>query len=150
MEDGVSAILYIIISAIIILVGVLGKKKKPQQIPGSTGNGKTGGMDFFEKLGLKDMDEDKEEFIDIEEEIEETKKAGDREQYGTSITPPTFEDQSDKETEPTEKIFEKETEEVDAYSEISDEFDNDIIEIKDEFDLKKAIIYSEIINKKYE
>ena len=39
---------------------------------------------------------------------------------------------------------------MDAYSEISDEFDNDIIEIKDEFDLKKAIIYSEIINKKYE
>ena len=149
MEDGVSAILYIIISAIIILVGVLGKKKKPQQIPGGSGNRETGGMDFFEKLGLKDMDEEKEEFIDIEEEIEETKKAGDREQYETSITP-AFEVQSDKRTEVIQQIVIEETEEEDAYSEISDEFDDDINEIKDEFDLKKAIIYSEIINKKYE
>jgi len=148
MEDGVSAILYIIISAIIILVGVLGKKKKPQQIPGGSGNGEPGGMDFFEKLGLKDIDEGKEEYIDVEEEVEETKKANDSELHEISITP-AFEDQSDKEIEPTEKIFEEETEEMNPY-EISDEFDNDINEIRDEFDLKKAIIYSEIINKKYE
>jgi len=38
---------------------------------------------------------------------------------------------------------------VDPY-EISDEFDSDLIKIKNEFDLKKAIVYSEIINKKYE
>jgi len=147
MEDGASSILYIIISVIIILVGILGKRKKSQQIPGSSGSGETGGMDFFEKIGLKDTDEGKEEFFDIEEE--EIKETGDREQHKTSITP-TFEDQSDKKTEPTEKAFEEESEEVNAYSEISDEYDNDINEIKDEFDLKKAIVYSEIINKKYE
>lgn len=145
MEDGVSSILYIIITAIIILVGVLGKKKKPQKIPGSSGDGETGGMDFFEKLGFKD--EGKEEFFDIEEE--KTDEVGDKEQHETSFTP-TFENQSDKKAEVTEKVFEEETEKVDAYSEISDEYDNDINEIKDEFDLKKAIIYSEIINRKYE
>ena len=149
MEDGVSAILYIIISAIIILVGVLGKKKKPQQIPGGSGNGEPEGMDFFEKLGLKDIDEGKEEYIDVEEEVEETKKADDSELHEISITP-AFEDQSDKKVVVTEKIFEEETEEENAYSILSDEVDNDINEIKDEFDLKKAIIYSEIINRKYE
>jgi len=149
MEDGVSAILYIIISAIIILIGVLGKKKKPQQIPGGPGNGEPEGMDFFEKLGLKDIDEDKEEYIDFEEEVEETKKAGDNELHEVSIAP-TFSDQSEKRAEVEEKIFEEETEKENAYSILSDEFDNDINEIKDEFDLKKAIIYSEIINRKYE
>ncbi|MBE9510542.1 MAG: hypothetical protein IMY71_06670 [Bacteroidetes bacterium] len=148
MEDGVSAILYIIISAIIILVGVLGKKKKPQQIPGGSSGGVTGGMNFFEKLGLRDMDEDKFEFSDVEEEIEETTETAEREQQGSLITS-TFEDQSDKKAEVTEKVFEDKTEEVNVY-EISDESDNDINEIKDEFDLKKAIIYSEIINRKYE
>ena len=146
MEDGVSSILYIIITAIIILVGVLGKKKKPQQIPGGSDNDETGGMDFFGKLGLTDTDEVKEDFFDIEEE--ETKEASDREQHKISIKP-TFEDQSDRKAEVTEKVFEEKTEEVDAY-EISDEYDNDIYEIKDEFDLKKAIVYSEIINRKYE
>ena len=146
MEDGSSSILYIIISVIIILVGILGKRKKSQQIPGSSGSGETGGMDFFEKIGLKDTDESKEEFFDIEEE--EIKETGDREQHETSITP-TFEDQSDMKAEVTEKVFEDKTEEVNAY-EISDEFDYELEEIKDEFDLKKAIVYSEIINKKYE
>jgi hypothetical protein len=149
MEDGVSAILYIIISAIIILIGVLGKKKKPQQIPGGSGNGELEGMDFFEKLGLKDIDEDKEEYIDVEEEVEETKKAGDSELHEISITP-TFSDQSEKMGEAEEKIFEEETEKENAYSILSDEVDYDINEIKEEFDLKKAIIYSEIINRKYE
>ena len=146
MEDGASSILYIIISVIIILVGILGKKKKPQQIPSGMGNGESGGMGFFEKLGLQNMDEGKEEFFDIEEE--ETKEAGDRKQQGVSFTP-TFEDQSEKKSELIEKVFEEKTEEISAY-EISDEFDSDFNEIKDEFDLKKAIIYSEIINKKYE
>ncbi len=149
MEDGVSAILYIIISAIIILVGVLGKKKKPQQIPGGSGNGEPEGMDFFEKLGLKDIDEGKEEYIDVEEEVEETKKADDSELHEISIAP-TFDDQSEKRAEVEEKIFEEKTEKENAYSILLDEVDYDIKEIKEEFDLKKAIIYSEIINRKYE
>jgi len=147
MEDGTSSILYIIISVIIILIGILGKKKKPQQIPGGSGNVETGGMDFYEKLGLKDTDERKEEFFDIQEA--ETTETAKREQHGSIITS-TFEDKSDKKAEVTEKVFEEEIEEVNAYSEIADEYDNDINEIKDEFDLKKAIIYSEIINRKYE
>ncbi|MCD6567079.1 MAG: hypothetical protein J7K53_14165 [Bacteroidales bacterium] len=147
MEDGTSSILYIIITAIIILVGVLGKKKNPKQIPGGSGNGETGGMDFFEKLGLTDTDESKEESFDIQKE--KTTETAEREQYGSIITS-TLEDQSDKKAEPTEKVFEEETEEVNPFSEIPDEFDSDMNEIKDEFDLKKAIIYSEIINKKYE
>ena len=149
MEDGVSAILYIIISAIIILIGVLGKKKKPQQIPGGSGNSESEGMDFFEKLGLKDIDEGKEEYIDVEEDEEITEIPVEKETHRVSVTS-AFNDQSDKKAEVTEKVFEEETEKVDAYSEISDEYDNDINEIKDEFDLKKAIIYSEIINRKYE
>jgi len=146
MEDGTSSILYIIISVIIILVGILGKKKKPRQIPGGSDNGETGGMDFFEKLGLKDTDEGKEEFFDIQEA--ETTETAEREQHGSLITS-TFEDKSDKKAEVTQKVFEEETEEVNVYK-ISDEFDSDINEIKDEFDLKKAIVYSEIINRKYE
>ncbi len=148
MEDGVSSILYIIITAIIILVGVLGKKKKPQQIPGDTGNSEPEGMDFFEKLGLRDMGEEQEGFIDVEEDEEITEIPVDKETHRESVTS-VFKDQSDKKAEVTEKVFEEETEEVDAY-EISDEYDNDIYEIKDEFDLKKAIVYSEIINRKYE
>jgi len=143
MKDGTSSILYIIISVIIILVGILGKKKKPQQIPGSSSGEETGGMSFFEKLGFKD--EDKEDFFDIEEE--KTDEVGDKEQHETSFIP-TFENQSDKKAEVTEKVFEEKTEEVDAY-EILDEYDNELNEIKDEFDLKKAVIYSEIINRKY-
>ena len=148
MEDGVSSILYIIITAIIILVGVLGKKKKPQQIPGGSGNGEPGGMDFFEKLGLREQEE-QEGFIDVEEDEEMTEIPVDKETQRLSVTS-VFKEQSDKTAEVTEKAFEEETEEVNAYSEISDEYDNDINEIKDEFDLKKAIIYSEIINRKYE
>ena len=148
MEDGVSSILYIIITAIIILVGVLGKKKKPQQIPGGSGNGETGGMDFFEKLGLREQEE-QEGFIDVEEDEEMTEIPVDKETQRLSVTS-VFKEQSDKKAEVTEKAFEEETEEVNAYSEISDEYDNDINEIKDKFDLKKAIIYSEIINRKYE
>ena len=149
MEDGVSSILYIIITAIIILVGVLGKKKKPQQSPGGPGNGETGGMDFFEKLGLREQGEEQEGFVDVEEDEEITEMPVDKETQRLSVTP-AFNDQSDKEDEVKEKVFEEESEEVNAYSEIVDEYDNDINEIKDEFDLKKAIIYSEIINKKYE
>lgn len=149
MEDGVSSILYIIITAIIILVGVLGKKKKPQKIPGSSGDGETGGMGFFEKLGLREQGEEQEGFIDVEEDEEITEIPVEKETHRVSVTP-AFNDQSDKKAEVTEKVFEEETEKVDAYSEISDEYDNDINEIKDEFDLKKAIIYSEIINRKYE
>ena len=148
MEDGVSSILYIIITAIIILVGILGKKKKPQQIPGGSGNGKPGGMDFFEKLGLREQEE-QEGFIDVEEDEEMTEIPVDKETQRLSVTS-VFKEQSDKKAEVKEKAFEEETEEVNAYSEISDEYDNDINEIKDEFDLKKAIIYSEIINRKYE
>lgn len=148
MEDGVSSILYIIITAIIILVGVLGKKKKPQQIPGGSGNGEPGGMDFFEKLGLREQEE-QEGFIDVEEDEEMTEIPVDKETQRLSVTS-VFKEQSDKTAEVTEKVFEEETEEVNAYSEISDVYDNDINEIKDEFDLKKAIIYSEIINRKYE
>ncbi len=148
MEDGVSSILYIIITAIIILVGVLGKKKKPQQIPGGSGNGKTGGMDFFEKFGLREQEE-QEGFIDVEEDEEMTEIPVDKETQRLSVTS-VFKEQSDKTAEVTEKAFEEETEEVNAYSEISDEYDNDMNEIKDEFDLKKAIVYSEIINRKYE
>lgn len=148
MEDGVSSILYIIITAIIILVGVLGKKKKPQQIPGGSGNGEPGGMDFFEKLGLREQEE-QEGFIDVEEDEEMTEIPVDKETQRLSVTS-VFKEQSDKKAEVTEKAFEEETEEVNAYSEISDEYDNDINEIKDKFDLKKAIIYSEIINRKYE
>ena len=148
MEDGVSSILYIIITAIIILVGVLGKKKKPQQIPGGSGNGEPGGMDFFEKLGLREQEE-QEGFIDVEEDEEMTEIPVDKETQRLSVTS-VFKEQSDKKAEVTEKAFEEETEEVNAYSEISDVYDNDINEIKDEFDLKKAIIYSEIINRKYE
>jgi hypothetical protein len=147
MEDGVSSILYIIITAIIILVGVLGKKKKPQQIPGGSGNGKTGGIDFFEKFGLREQEE-QEGFIDVEEDEEITEIPVEKETHRVSVTS-AFNDQSDKKAEVTEKVFEEETEEVDAY-EISDEIDNELNEIKDEFDLKKAIIYSEIINRKYE
>lgn len=146
MEDGTSSILYIIISVIIILVGILGKKKKSQQIPGGSGNRETGGMDFFEKLGLKDMDERKEEFFDIQEA--ETTETAEREQH-EYIPTSTFEDKSDKKAEVTQNVFEEETKKVDPY-EISDEFDSDLIKIKNEFDLKKAIVYSEIINKKYE
>ncbi len=148
MEDGVSSILYIIITAIIILVGVLGKKKKPQQIPGGSGNGEPGGMDFFEKLGLREQEEQKG-FIDVEEDEEMTEIPVDKETQRLSVTS-VFKEQSEKKAEVTEKAFEEETEEVNAYSEISDENDNDINEIKDEFDLKKAIVYSEIINRKYE
>ena len=146
MEDGTSSILYIIISVIIILVGILGKKKKQQQIPGGSGNSETGGMGFFEKLGLKDMDERKEEFFDIQEA--ETTETAEREQH-EYIPTSTFEDKSDKKAEVTQNVFEEETKKVDPY-EISDEFDSDLIKIKNEFDLKKAIVYSEIINKKYE
>jgi len=146
MEDGTSSILYIIISVIIILVGILGKKKKSQQIPGGSGNSETGGMGFFEKLGLKDMDERKEEFFDIQEA--ETTETAEREQH-EYIPTSTFEDKSDKKAEVTQNVFEEETKKVDPY-EISDEFDSDLIKIKNEFDLKKAIVYSEIINKKYE
>jgi len=149
MEDGVSSILYIIITAIIILVGVLGKKKKPKQSPGGPGNGETGGMDFFEKLGLREQGEEQEGFVDVEEDEEITEMPVDKETQRLSVTP-AFNDQSDKEDEVKEKVFEEESEEVNAYSEIADEYDNDINEIKDEFDLKKAIVYSEIINKKYE
>lgn len=148
MEDGVSSILYIIITAIIILVGVLGKKKKPQKIPGGSGDGETGGMDFFEKLGLRDMGEEQEGFIDVEEDEEITEIPVEKETHRVSVTS-AFNNQSDKKAEVTEKVFEEETEEVDAY-EISDEIDKELNEIKDEFDLKKAIIYSEIINRKYE
>ncbi len=148
MEDGVSSILYIIITAIIILVGVLGKKKKPKQIPGGSGNGEPGGMDFFEKLGLREQEE-QEGFIDVEEDEEMTEIPVDKETQRLSVTS-VFKEQSDKTAEVTEKAFEEETEEVNAYSEISDEYDNDMNEIKDEFDLKKAIVYSEIINRKYE
>lgn len=147
MEDGVSSILYIIITAIIILVGVLGKKKKPQQIPGGSGNGETGGMDFFEKLGLRKQGEEQEGFIDVEEDEENTEIPVDKETHRLSVTS-VFKEQSDKKAEVTEKAFEEETEEVDAY-EIVDEYDHDINEIRDEFDLKKAIVYSEIINRKY-
>ena len=52
MEDGASSILYIIISVIIILVGILGKKKKTQKIPGSSGNSETGNG-LFRKIRLK-------------------------------------------------------------------------------------------------
>ena len=103
-------------------------------------------MDFFEKLGLKDMDERKEEFFDIQEA--ETTETAEREQQ-EPIATSTFEDKSDKKAEVTQNVFEEETKEVDPY-EISDEFDSDLIKIKNEFDLKKAIVYSEIINKKYE
>ena len=147
MEDGVSSILYIIITAIIILVGVLGKKKKPQQIPDGSGNGETGGMDFFEKLGLRKQGEEQEGFIDVEEDEENTEIPVDKETHRLSVTS-VFKEQSDKKAEVTEKAFEEETEEVDAY-EIVDEYDHDIKKIKDEFDLKKAIVYSEIINRKY-
>ena len=136
MEDGASSILYIIISVIIILVGILGKKKKPQQVPGGSDNKEPGIMDFFDKLGLADTEKEREEFIDIEEE-EETKVA------------PTVKDHIEKKSEVTEQISEVESEEKKAF-EISDEFDYETDEIKDEFDLKKAIIYSEIINRKYE
>ena len=105
-------------------------------------------MDFFEKLGLRDMGEEQEGFIDVEEDEEITEIPVDKETHRESVTS-VFKDQSDKKAEVTEKVFEEETEEVDAY-EISDEYDNDIYEIKDEFDLKKAIVYSEIINRKYE
>ena len=148
MEDGVSSILYIIITAIIILVGVLGKKKKPQKIPGGSGDGETGGMDFFEKLGLREQGEEQEGFIDVEEDEEITEIPVEKETHRVSVTS-AFNNQSDKKAEVTEKVFEEETEEVDAY-EISDEIDNELNEIKDAFDLKKAIIYSEIINRKYE
>ena len=149
MEDGASSILYIIISVIIILVGILGKKKKPQQTPGGSGNSETGGMDFFKKFGLREQGEEQEGFIDVEEDEEIAEIPVDKETHRLSVTP-VFKDQSDKEAEVTEKVFEEETEEANAYSKISDEYDNDINEIKDEFDLKKAIIYSEIINRKYE
>lgn len=149
MEDGVSAILYIIISAIIILVGVLGKKKKPQQIPDSSSNGEPDGMDFFEKLGLRDQGEEQEGFFDTDEDEEITEMPVDKETHGVSVTS-ALGDQSEKTVEAEEKIFEEETEKENAYSILSDEVDNDINEIKDEFDLKKAIIYSEIINRKYE
>ena len=145
MEDDVSSILYIIITAIIILVGILGKKKKPQQIPNSS-NGETGGMGFFEKLGFKDPGEGKERFSDIEEE--EATETTEREQHESIVTS-AFEVRSDKKDEVTQKAFDEETEEGKAFK-ISDEFDYEIDEIKDEFDLKKAIIYSEIINRKYE
>lgn len=149
MEDGVSTILYIIISAIIILVGVLGKRKKPRQIPGDSGNGETEGMNFFEKLGLTDQGEEQEEFIDTDEYEEVTEIPVDRETHELSPEP-AFDDQSEKKAEVKKKIFEKEIKRDKTYDIISDEYDIDIDEIKEEFDLKKAIIYSEIINRKYE
>lgn len=149
MEDGVSTILYIIISAIIILVGVLGKKKKPRQIPGDSDNGEPEGMNFFEKLGLTDQDEEQEEFIETDEYEEVTEMPVDRETHKLSPVP-AFDDQSEKKAEVKEKIFEEEIERDTAYDIISDKYDIDIDEIKEEFDLKKAIIYSEIINRKYE
>jgi len=148
MENGTSSILYIIISVIIILVGILGKKKKQQQIPGGSGNSETGGMNFFKKFGLREQGEEQERFIDVEEDQEITEIPVDKEIHRVSVTP-AFIDQSDKKAEVAEKIFEEKTEEVDLYA-ISDEHDDELNEIKDEFDLKKAIIYSEIINKKYE
>ena len=148
MEDGASSILYIIISVIIILVGILGKKKKPQQTPGGSGNSETGGMDFFKKFGLREQGEEQDEFIDVEEDEEIAEIPVDKKTHGFPVTP-TFSDQSEKPAETKEKVFEEESEENNTY-EISDEYDYDINEIKDEFDLKKAIIYSEIINRKYE
>lgn len=147
MEDGISAIFYIIVSAVIVLITALGKKKKPNQVRSKTGNEESEGTDFFRKLGFNDRDENSEEFVDLpdEEEINEEEQEA---QHGISVTR-TFEEQSDKEAAETERILMEEEKKSDSEDYEQEVEETDMAEIMEEFDLKKAVIYSEIINRRY-
>ncbi len=172
MEIDFGTILYILITIIVVIAGIAGKKKKP-----ATGepSGEGGGKSFFDKLeeqlgGFVDDAREqaqsvKEEFspgdesaeVSMEQEATTAYQAIAREDFPDHDNPGMYEQYEgvfDPDSEegldllPDEAV--RSTEESDSMElvDLEEEDHPDYFEIVSEFDLGTAVIYSAIINRK--
>ena len=154
MDFEIGNILYIVITLVVVIVGLLGKKKKPQGQgnEGSDGEAKPGFLENLEKaFNMKLQDEvvdlrEYEENLPEEEIVEpapepESKTSGLMEEYERLVMQRQEERQlgtilseADKITEPINVIQD-------------DKEGTDYFEVVKDFDAGTAVVYSAIINR---
>lgn len=160
MEFDIGTILYIVITLVAVLVGVLGKKKKPAEgAPGTTqGEARTSFMENLERVltqgqeqaqvrDLQDYEADlpAEEYVSdelVEEPLAETRRSGSlMDQYEEIMRRKTGSDADPMVSEGGKM------EEVLEVIDLDEEYGTDYFEIVRDFDAGTAVVYSAIINR---
>lgn len=160
MEFDIGTILYILITLVAVLVGVLGKKKKPAEgAPGSTGGeSRSSFMENLERVltqgeepaqvrDLQDYEPDlpAEEYV-TDELVEEVQPETRRGQNLMDQYEEIMRRNRGSDTDPM-NAREGETEEVLEVIDLDEESGTDYFEIVREFDAGTAVVYSAIINR---
>ena len=158
MDFEIGNILYIVITLVVVIVGLLGKKKKPQGQgnEGSDGEAKPGFLENLEKafnmkiqdqvVDLRDYEEDlseEEEMVEPAPELmskptslmEEYKRLVEQQQEDRQ--PDTILSEADSITKPLEVVH------------FDDDEGTDYFEVIKDFDAGTAVVYSAIINRVY-
>ncbi len=154
MDFEIGNILYIVITLVVVIVGLLGKKKKPQGQgnEGSGGEARPGFLENLEKAfnmgqqdqvaNLREYEEDlpEEEMVEPAPEPK-SKTSGLMEEYELLAAAREKDRQRDTILSKTDKI----TEPIDVIQD--DEGGTDYFEVVKDFDAGTAVVYSAIINR---
>ena len=154
MDFEIGNILYIVITLVVVIVGLLGKKKKPQGQgnEGSDGEAKPGFLENLEKaFNMKMQDQvvdlrEYEEDLPEEEKVEpapepKSKTSGFKEEYEHLVAAREKNRQRDTVLSQADEI----TETIDEIQD--DEKGTDYFEVVKDFDAGTAVVYSAIINR---
>lgn len=155
MEDGFGTIIYIIIAAVALIITALGRKKKQGAEAPMRPTGETTVTDPFSAFDFENEEPETEFTGEIMESAEVTHITNELgmtiEEGVTAFSEGAV--QTEKDTERLRMEMETGNPEHQPPEELSKLYDSlkgesDLEKIITEFDLKKAIIHSEIINKK--
>ena len=160
MEFDISTILYIVITLVAVIVGLLGKKKKPEGQPGGA-EGSESQPGFFESLeqALR-MGQENPQVTDLQS-FEEDLPAEEHLDYERDKAPapepvatPSMMDEyerilKDRQADDPDIFFtgEGEMDQVLEVIDLDPDSDANFFEMVQEFDAKTAIVYSAIINR---
>jgi hypothetical protein len=157
MDFEIGNLFYIIITVVAIIVGLLGKKKKPAG-QGTGEEGSSGAQGFFENLEKAfTMDQSPREVVDLREEEEDIPAEVVEEVAEEELVSPTSDLMKEyeqllkkRQSSPDSEILLSETDAVSEPLEVihlDEEDGTDYFEVVKDFNAATAVVYSAIINR---